>query len=346
MRRALPALLAVALTAAACTAGTPQQPAPTTAAPATTTTAGDETTTTEDSGTTTTSEPSETTTTEAAGGDFPVTIAVGNGDVTIEARPERIVSLSPTATEILFDIGAGSQVVAADSFSDFPADAPTDPDLVALQPNVEAIVDDHDPDLVIMTFDPGEIVASFEALGVPVIVHLAAVTLDDTYTQYEQLGAATGNPGTANDAAARIREDLAAITADVGDAGAGLTYYHELDPTFFSATSDTFIGQVYGLFGLENIADPADADGSAFGFPQLSGEFILDADPDLVFLADTRCCDQTAETVVDRPGWSDLAAVPDGVVELDDDVASRWGPRIVDFAEAIADAIAALEPAA
>ncbi len=345
MRRALPALLAVALTAAACTAGTPREPAPTTEAPATTTTAGDETTTTE-AADTTTSAPPETTTTEAAGGGFPITIAAGNGDVTIGARPERIVSLSPTSTEILFDIGAGDQVVAADSFSDFPASAPTDPDLVALSPNVEAIVEEHDPDLVVMTFDPGEVVASFEALGVPVIVHLAPVTLDDTYTQYEQLGAATANVGTATEAVARIQDDLDTVVAEVGDAAAGLTYYHELDPTFFSATSTTFIGQVYGLFGMENIADPADADGAAFGFPQLSAEFILDADPDLVFLADTKCCDQTAETVAERPGWSDLSAVPDGVVELDDDVASRWGPRIVDFAEVIAEAVLALEPTA
>lgn len=346
MRRALPALLTVALMVGACTAGTPLEPAPTTEAPATTTTAGGETPTTEGSDTTTTSAPSETTTTEAAGGGFPVTIAAGNGDVTIEARPERIVSLSPTSTEILFDLGAGDQVVAADSFSDFPADAPTDPDLVALSPNVEAIVEEHDPDLVVMTFDPGEVVASFEALGVPVVVHLAPVTLDDTYTQYEQLGAATANAATAAAAVARIQADLDTVVAEVGDAAAGLTYYHELDPTFFSATSTTFIGQVYGLFGMENIADPADADGAAFGFPQLSAEFILDADPDLVFLADTKCCDQTAGTVAERPGWSDLSAVPDGVVELDDDVASRWGPRIVDFAQVIAEAVLALEPAA
>ena len=117
-----------------------------------------------------------------------------------------------------------------------------------------------------------------------------------------------------------------------------LTYYHELDPTYFSATSKTFIGQVYSLLGLKNIADPADTDGS--GYPQLSAEAIIAANPDLVFLADTKCCQQTAQTVAARPGWNVITAVKDGgVVPLDDDIASRWGPRIVDYLRSVAEAV-------
>ena len=117
-----------------------------------------------------------------------------------------------------------------------------------------------------------------------------------------------------------------------------LTYYHELDPTYFSATSKTFIGQVYSLLGLKNIADPADADGS--GYPQLSAEAIIAANPDMVFLADTKCCQQTAQTVAARPGWNVITAVKDGgVVPLDDDIASRWGPRIVDYLRSVAAAV-------
>ncbi len=109
-------------------------------------------------------------------------------------------------------------------------------------------------------------------------------------------------------------------------------------------TSTTFIGYVYGLFGLVNIADPADADGAAFGYPQLNEEFVITADPDIIFLADTLCCAQNAETVAARPGWDQLRAVQNGnVVELDDDVVSRWGPRIVDFVEAVAAAVATAE---
>ena len=122
-----------------------------------------------------------------------------------------------------------------------------------------------------------------------------------------------------------------------------LTYYHELDPTFFTVTSATFIGQVYTLLGLDNIADPADADG--YGYPQLSAEYIVEQDPDLIFLADTKCCGQTPETVAARPGWSELTAVTTGaIVPLDDDVASRWGPRVVDFLRTVATKVAELEP--
>jgi len=96
------------------------------------------------------------------------------------------------------------------------------------------------------------------------------------------------------------------------------------------------------MLGLVNIADAApDPDG--FGYPQLSPEHIVSEDPDLVFLADTKCCGQNTATVADRPGWNTMRAVQRGtIVELDDDVASRWGPRVVEFMETVAAAIGAL----
>jgi iron complex transport system substrate-binding protein len=104
-------------------------------------------------------------------------------------------------------------------------------------------------------------------------------------------------------------------------------------------TSATFIGQVYDLLGLVNIADAADQEGA--GYIQLSEEYLIEADPDLIFLADTRCCSQSAATVAERPGWNTMQAVVTGaIVELDDDVASRWGPRIVDFLQAVGVAVA------
>jgi iron complex transport system substrate-binding protein len=315
MQRAFAGFLATALVATACSAGEPAEPAPTTSAAETTTT--------------------------AAAAEFPVTVAADNGDVTIETRPERILSLSAAATEILFAIGAGDQVAAVDSFSTYPAEAPTDPDLMAIEPNIEAIVDDHDPDLVVLFFDPGEVEASFEALGIPVIVQLAPIDIDGIYPQVELLGAATGNDAGAAALVAGMQDEIDAIVAEYGDTAAGVTYYHELDDTLYTVTSTTFVGDVYDRLGMVNVADPADADGSAFGYPQLSAEFLVDADPDMVFLADTVCCGQSAATIAERPGWEALSAVPDAVVELDDDVASRPGPRVVDFLSAIADAVAA-----
>lgn len=254
-----------------------------------------------------------------------------------DPAPQRIVSLSATATEMLFAIGAGDRVIAVDPFSDFPPEAPVS-DLDGFSPSVEAIAE-RQPDLVVLAFDPGDVVAGLEALGIETVVQDAAATLDDAYAQITELGEVTGQGDGAAALVASIRERLEELASGAPSA-AGLTYYHELDTTLFTVTGSTFAGAIYGLFGLVNVADGADADGSAFGYPQLSEEYLVDADPDLVFLADTICCEQTAATVAERPGWDQLTAVRNGAVfELSDDIASRWGPRIVDFAEAIADAL-------
>jgi iron complex transport system substrate-binding protein len=276
-------------------------------------------------------------TTEA--GEFPLTIETGNGSVTIESRPERIVSVSPTATEGLFAIGAGPQVVAVDDQSNHPADAPMTA-LSGFDASAEAIAS-FDPDLVVLSFDPGDIGAGLETLGIPTILQPAAVTISDVYTQIEQLGTATGNGSAAAAVVAGMKAEIDAIVADVPDLETAPVYYHELDPAYYSVTSSTFLGEIYGLLGMTSVADPADPDG--FGYPQLSGEFILDEDPDLIFLADTKCCGETPETLAARPGWDELSAVAEGnVVPLDDDVASRWGPRIVDLLADIAGAVTAM----
>jgi iron complex transport system substrate-binding protein len=274
---------------------------------------------------------------------FPVTVKAGNGDITIDERPERLVSLSPTATEMLFAIGAGEQVVAVDEFSYYPPEAPTT-NLSGTEPNIEAIAK-YEPDLVVASDDAGDLGSSLGALDIPLLVAPAAQTLDDSYGQIEQLGAATGNVANAADVVASMRSEIDALVESVPDFEEPLTYYHELDQTYFSVTSDTFIGQVYGLVGLRNIADEAKGAGSQY--PQLSAEFIVKADPDIIFLADTKCCDQSAATVRKRPGWGEIDAVRNnGVVELDDDIASRWGPRIVDYLRDVVEAVSELKPVA
>ncbi len=278
----------------------------------------------------------------ASSATFPVTVSVGDDDVTLAERPERIVSLSPTATEMLFAIGADEQVVAVDTHSNFPPEAPTS-DLSGFEPNVEAILG-YEPDVVVASSDPGGLVSGLAAAQVPTIVHAAAGSLDDAYAQIEQLGAATGHVADAARLVARMRSEIGDIVAQAAGRGEGLSYYHELDTSLFSVSSDTFIGEVYGLLGLDNIADEA-AERAGSPYPQLSAEYVVEADPDLILLADTKCCDVDAETVAARPGWGEVSAVKhDAIVELDDDVASRWGPRVVQLLRRVADEVAALQP--
>ncbi|OQO93103.1 ABC transporter substrate-binding protein [Saccharomonospora piscinae] len=277
---------------------------------------------------------------EAAGsGDFPVELSPeGAPSVTLEQRPERIVSLSPSTTETLYAVGAGDQVVAVDEMSTAPEQAPRT-DLSGLTPDPERIAS-HDPDLVIVESDTdGKLTESLAGTGTATLVLPAPQSLDAMYTQFELVGTATGHRQNGADLAEQTRSEIEKLVADTGDAGTELSYYHELDPSFYSVTSATFIGQVYDLFGLTNIADQGDPSAQG-GYPQLSAERVLEADPDLVFLADTRCCGQDAETVAQRPGWDTLTAVrEDGIVELDDDTASRWAPRITDFVDTVAESV-------
>jgi iron complex transport system substrate-binding protein len=267
---------------------------------------------------------------------FPVTIEAANGPVTIESAPTKVVSISPTATEMLFAIDAGDQVVAADSYSDYPAAAPTT-DLSAYEPNVEAIAA-YDPDLVVYSDDLGDLQKSLDKLDIPAVQQPAAASIDDVYAQLEQLGQATGHTTEAQAQVDDLQAKVAAVSASVGDLGSGMTYYYELDDTYYSVTSDTFIGNLLGLLGMKNIAD--EAKGASSGYPQLSAEYIVAADPDLILLADTKCCGQDAASVAERPGWANLTAVQhDGVVELDDDIASRWGPRVVQLLQEVGDAV-------
>jgi cobalamin transport system substrate-binding protein len=247
--------------------------------------------------------------------------------------PHRIVSLSPTVTEDLFAIGAGKQVVAVDDQSNYPRRAPQTK-LSGFTPNVEAIANYH-PDLVLISNNPGNFAAQLRQLGIKVVNEPAAAGLGQAYDEILQLGRLTGHSKGANAVVQSMKTRLAAIFKSVPASRRHLRIYHELDQTYYSATSKTFIGRLYKRFGFTNIADAADSTGS--GYPQLSAEYIVQQDPQIIVLADTKCCQQSFASVAARPGWGTIAAVRHHrVVAMNDDIASRWGPRVVQFAQAVA----------
>lgn len=269
----------------------------------------------------------------ACGGDDDAETTTGATATTAAdaAVPQAIVSISPTATEMLFAIDAGDQVVAVDDQSSYPEEAPQT-DLSSYEPNVEAIAA-YEPELVVSSSSDPALVDGLEALGIEVLVQEAAVEIDDVYAQIEELGAVTGRQDEANELAAGLEAEIGQLADEASDRPP-LTAYWELDPTYYSVTSATFIGKLLALLNITSIADGAQAE--ANDYPQLSAEYIVEQDPDLIILADTKCCQQDAETVAARPGWAGMKAVTgDGVVELDDDIASRWGPRIVDLLRAV-----------
>jgi iron complex transport system substrate-binding protein len=261
---------------------------------------------------------------------YPLIISSGGYSTTIAKKPTRIISLSPSATESLFEIGAGKQVLAVDSLSNFPKSAPIT-QLSAFEPNVEAIAA-LKPDLVVLSVDAMKslvVKEALEKLKIPVLMEKAPETLAQAYKEIEVLGEVTDHTSEAK----KLTFKMAAIIKSIINRTkktVKITFFHELDNTLYSVTSDTFIGKVYKDFGLVNIADKA-AGADSYGYPQLSAEYLLKADPDVIFLADAEY-GESAATVKARAGWSGITAVTKkNVFALPNDIPSRWGPRLVDF---------------
>lgn len=267
---------------------------------------------------------------------FPRDVSVAGKNVHLDALPKSIVVLSPSLTESVYAVGAGDQVKAVDKLSNYPKDAPVS-GLDAFAPKAESIAT-FEPDLVLLTDDQDSIVEALAKLKIPAAVLSAPKSLGDAYEQFKQIGQLTGHDAEGTALAAKVKKSVDTEAASVPTESAPLTYFWELDNTGYSVTSNTFIGSILAKFNLKNIADKAPD--TAGGYPQLSAEYVIDADPDLIFLADTKCCGQSAETVKARPGWDVTRAVKDnGIVPINDDIASRWGPRIAELAKEVGEAV-------
>ncbi|HZP57592.1 MAG TPA: ABC transporter substrate-binding protein [Dehalococcoidia bacterium] len=266
---------------------------------------------------------------------FPVTLDRSDGKtLTLDAAPQRIVSLSPGATEIIYALGAEGSLAAVDNQADYPQAAKDFPTKVdAYQPNVEAIAG-LDPDLVFVATDSDGIVAALDRLHVPVLFSdlNTVTTIDGVYDQIRLLGRATGTSGRAEDLVAALQARERAVTGAVADVSDGPRVYHELDSTFYTASDASFIGDLYRLLHARNIA----GDGGGNPYPQLTQEAILAANPDVIVLADEEF-GVSVDSVKARPGWDEVAAVKDNrIYGVDPDVISRPGPRIIDALETLA----------
>lgn len=265
-----------------------------------------------------------------------------SGPSSLAEPADRIISLSSTATEMLYAIGAGEQVFAVDNFSNHPAEAAAKtPKLDGFEPNVEAIAG-YEPDLVVISYDPGALAEQLCGLGIAVWMGAPASALADVYDQIADLGALTGRAAEAGEVVESMRDEIAAAAESVEADLDGATYYFELGTGYYALTSATVQGEILELFGMSSIADEGAAAGA--GSQELNAEAIIAADPDVIFLANVNIEGQTPEVVAARPGWSSMTAVADAsrMVALDDDVASRWGPRLSELATAIASALADL----
>jgi iron complex transport system substrate-binding protein len=257
---------------------------------------------------------------------FPVSVASGDGTVRVPTRPDRVLSLSASATQMLYAIGAGAQVVGVDKYSTYPADAPR-----TKFTGYESSAEDYlylRPDLVVLAFSTGTLIKQLQLLHVPALLLPPASGFAGVYGQLAELATATGHRAAARQVQSSLEAEVNADVRSADHAGQGSSYYIEVDPTLYTATSRTFIGAEFSLFGMVNIADAA---GHGVAYPQISAEYLVKQDPDYVFLADTVCCQQNAVSFSERPGFSELRAVRlHHVIGVNDSVASQWGPHTIE----------------
>jgi len=285
-----------------------------------------------------TSAPAETGTRK---GSFPVTVADALGrTVTVSSRPQRIVSLSPANTEILFAVGAGDQVVGVTKFCNYPPEAQTREQVggfTADTISVEKIVA-LKPDIV---FSAGKIqekvIDALASANVPVFA-VDARTFDDVYANILTVGQLTGHKDEAARVVAQMKDRVAAVQnkiADVPAAKRPTVFWEVWDEPLMTAGPKTFIGRMIQLAGGVNIfADVAEQ------YPQVSAEEVIKRNPAVILGPDSHAEALTTEKIKARAGWSNIRAVKDGRIYLiNGDIASRPGPRLADGVEAIAKAL-------
>lgn len=271
-----------------------------------------------------------------AGAGFPLTLTDDLGkEVTLPAAPQRLVSLSPSNTEILFALGLGEKVVGVDDYSNYPPEAAAVPKIGGFsKPNVEKVVA-LKPDLVLATGMHQQAVDRLEEMGIAVAV-VNAKTVDEVLESIKWVGRATG----AEDRAARVVAEMEerirrvqALVRDIPEEKKPLVYYEVYSDPLMSAGPKTLIGQLIELAGGRNLARTAETD-----YPRFSAEAVIKGDPEIILFPQFHgTASQTVEQIKARPGWEAIRAVKNNrVYGIDADLISRPGPRVAEALERLA----------
>lgn len=246
-------------------------------------------------------------------------------------NPKRIISLSPSITEILFEIGSGNQVIAVDNLSNYPNETPIS-DISAYDPNVEAI-SLFNPDLVILSYNIKNLKTALKKIGIETIYLPAPLNFEDILDQIDYLGQKTGNEDKAKKLISKMKSKMKTLQ-NLRENKPATKIYHELDPNYYSPSKFSFIGDIYQKLNYKNVANKADI--TNLGYPKLSPELIISENPDLIILPGKD--NKYVEKVKSRPGWNYIKAVKkNNFLLTNNDIASRWGPRILNFASILVE---------
>lgn len=261
----------------------------------------------------------------------PIVVADSDGfELTFEVAPTRIISLSPGVTEILFAIGAGDQVVAVDEWANYPPETENLERVKYIDPDPERVLS-LNPDLVLMATAQQPQVEQLRALDLQVMFNLEPDSIEGVLDNILLLGLVTGHTEEAETLVAQMRIRIVTVEEAIADVDEGPRVFYELSNDLYTVASDTFIGSTLTLLKAQNVAAGAES-----AFPQLTAEALIEANPEVVLLADA-AWGESLETVSGRPGWDVVdAVVNERVYGVDPDTGNRPGPRIVDSIEEVA----------
>jgi len=269
--------------------------------------------------------------------EVPTVTVVDDAQRTVEISgvPERIISLAPSNTEILFALGLGDKAVGVTDFCDYPEEAQEIEKVGGVEPNLEKIVD-LEPDLVLYIGGTAQLekTQTMEDLGLTVLV-LAPSDIEGIFADIELVGKATGAEDEAEELVAQLRRRMKEVTTKVAISSYRPLIFYELDATDptrpYTAGPGSFIDALIDMAGGFNLGATG-----GMQWAQFSTEEIIAQDPKIIILGDANY-GVTLESVEERPGWGVITAVKEGAIyPIDDTLVSRPGPRIVDGLEELA----------
>src|SRR5699024_10946971 len=281
-------------------------------------------------------------TSENTESNFPLEVTDNTGNkITIEEEPTEIISVMPSNTEILFELGLGDKVIAVTENDAYPEEV-LDLDTVGdFEINVEKIIS-LDPDLVLA--HESSVASSFDAYdqiqdaGINVYFVLDATSIEETYDSITEIGQITGAEQAAEEVIADMKAGFAEIEAIVNniDEDEKKTVLFEIspEPEIFTGGKGTFFNELIEVIGAENVAGDLD------GWPQIDPESIIDLNPDVILTVYGEYVEDATEQVLNRDGFSEVTAVKEkAVYDVDEDMVSRPGPRLVDGAREMGQAV-------
>jgi len=251
--------------------------------------------------------------------------------VKLSGVPDRIVSVAPTPTEILFAVGAGPQVVGVDNYSDYPAETASLPKVGSFTLNLEAIIA-LDPDLIVASdLVPLQQLEALSDQGIPYIL-FADRTVEDVLKTIRLAGVVTGHVDEADDLASSLAVRVSAVTnKTLADGVSSPTVYVEYYP-LWTYGPGSFGDDLIALAGGVNIAHNASSE-----YPVVDTEYVIAQNPDVIVYTSGVMSTTTAESIAARPGWTNITAVSENhIYSIDDNLLSRYGPRVIDGLEQLA----------